>query len=208
MRRREWTPACPISVILGAPYLEYCGQQKNLGGGRVGGIGVKIEKRDDNSNGPRRRRGQEGGLVKKAELSPVSLDSIIFAVPGSTASISALIDAARAGVDVVLMDNWRPVARLVPARYGFFLRLWHAQLRTYMSKKRRASIAAEVAGAKIWNQRINLIYMSKLSVKDKYSLRRLADEVGKIVDSLSSITTAEEAMQAEAEAARLYWRGG
>lgn len=154
--------------------------------------------------------GEEEGkrvLKKKIELSPVELDSIIFAVPGSTTSISALIEAAKNGVDVVIMDNWRPVARLVPAQYGSFLRLWHSQFRAYLNKERRIRIARALAAAKLSNQENNLRYLSKLIPREKYDLRNTADGINKVIARLNESNDVDEVMNLEAEAARLYWRG-
>mgnify|MGYP001772776014 CR=1 FL=1 len=152
--------------------------------------------------------GKETRLVKKAEVSPVELDSIIFTVKGSSVTLAVLMEAAKYGIDVVLMDNWRPVARLMPASYGGSMKLWHAQLKAYVNKDRRTRLASSFALGKVSNQRSNLLYMAKLTANPRLSgsLRKAADYINSISTGLSEAKDVNQVRQIEAAAAREYWR--
>ncbi len=147
-------------------------------------------------------------LIKKAEVSPVELDSIIFTVKGASVTLAVLMEATKYGIDVVLMDNWKPTARLTPASYGGSMRLWHTQLKAYTNKGRRTKIAASIALGKVSNQRSNLLYMAKLTTNTRLSssLRKAADHINGISTNLSNAKDVNQVRQIEAAAAREYWR--
>jgi len=152
------------------------------------------------------KEGNKTQLKKKLEVSLVELDSIIFSVRGSSVSIAALIEASKHGIDIVIMDNWRPIARLIPARYSGFLRLWHSQLKAHTSN-RKIELAKTLAEGKLKNQRANLLYFSKTTTDKKlhYQLRNAADNINKTINNLTNSTTIDEVRQHEAEGARWYW---
>ncbi len=150
-------------------------------------------------------------LVKKLEVSPVELDSIVFWVRGSSISMAALLEALRYGVDIVIFDNGKPAARIVPAAYGSMYRLWIQQIKTYLNKKRRLDIARWFAYGKVQNQIANLKYFQKLvKLQNKqlyYTLQSCIDNMYKYLQSFIDCKTVDEVRNVEAAAARWYWRG-
>ena len=150
-------------------------------------------------------------LVKKIEVSPVELDSIVFWVRGSSISMAALLEALKYGVDIVVFDNGKPAARIVPATYGSIYKLWLRQIRTYLDKRRRLSLARWFASGKIQNQIANLKYFQKIvRLQDKrlyYTLQNCVDNMYKHLQSLVDCKNVDEVRNVEAAAARWYWRG-
>ncbi len=152
---------------------------------------------------------QEGKIVKKLEVSPVELDSIIFWVRGSSISIAAILEALKYGVDIVIFDNGKPAARVVPSKYGSIYRIWTRQLLTYLRKDKRLKIAKMFVYGKIENQMSNLRYFSKLFIHNKkmyYEIRRHIDNMYKILQKLYECNSVDEVRNVEASAARHYWK--
>jgi CRISPR-associated protein Cas1 len=148
-------------------------------------------------------------FVKKIEVSPVELDSIIFWVRGSSISTAAIIEAVKHCIDLVIFNNGRPVARIVPARYGSIYKIWTRQLIIYHRKEKKLKIARAFVYGKIDNQISNLRYFSKLVIHNKnlyYMLRRSMDNMYSMLQKLNDCKSVEEVRNVEAAAARVYWR--
>ncbi|NPA23820.1 MAG: CRISPR-associated endonuclease Cas1 [Crenarchaeota archaeon] len=148
-------------------------------------------------------------FVKKIEISPVELDSIIFWIRGSSVSTAAIIEAARYCIDLVIFDNGRPVARIVPAKYGSIYRIWTRQLIIYHRKEKRLKIARAFVYGKIDNQISNLRYFSRLVMHNRnlyYMLRRRMDDMYSMLQKLNDCKSVDEVRNVEAAAARIYWK--
>ncbi len=148
-------------------------------------------------------------FVKKIEVSPVELDSIIFWVRGSSISTAAIIEAVKHCIDLVIFNNGRPVARIVPARYGSIYKIWTKQLIIYHKKEKKLKIARAFVYGKIDNQISNLRYFSKLIIHNKslyYTLRRSMDSMYSMLQKLNDCRSVEEVRSVEAAAARVYWK--
>ncbi len=152
---------------------------------------------------------EDGKFVKKHEVSPVELDSIIFWIRGSSVSIAAIIESLKYGVDIVIFDNGRPTARVIPAKYGSIYRIWLKQLLTYLNKEKRVKIAKSFVYGKIQNQISNLRYFSKLVVHNKklyYTIKRSIDDMYMHLQKVYDCKTVDEVRSVEAAAARIYWK--
>ncbi len=148
-------------------------------------------------------------FVKKIEVSPVELDSIIFWVRGSSISTAAIIEATKYSIDLVIFDNGKPVARIVPAKYGSIYKIWTRQLITYHRKDKRLKIARMLVYGKIDNQISNLRYFSRLVIHNRrlyYTLRRSIDEIYSILQKLNDCENVDQVRNIEAAAARIYWK--
>ncbi len=160
-----------------------------------------------------RERDQNGKLrlVKKLEVSPVELDSIVFWVRGSSISMAALLEALKHGIDIVVFDNGKPAARVIPATYGSIYKLWIKQLKAYLSREKRLHLARGFAYGKIQNQISNLKYFQKLvKLQDRklyYTIQESIDNMYMYLQKLNDCKDVDDVRNVEASAARWYWRG-
>lgn len=134
----------------------------------------------------------------KWSISPVELSAIVIKVNASI-STEVIKLCNEYGVDVIFEDKNKPVARLLNAKYGGFMRVWTAQLK---SRKKSNNIASAIVKGKIYNQMVTLRYYHK-----KYGLEELDEAMRKFDELLRrEPKSREEALQVEAEAAKFYWR--
>ena len=148
--------------------------------------------------------------VKKAEISPVEVEAIVVATRAASITSSAITLAAKHGVDLVFLEGWQPVARLIPATYGSTLKLWIKQLRA--SKTRRLEYAKAFAYGKIYNQRMVLYSYHKRLKGTKHQTRITRARVREAIDTatlslklVEQAETVEQVRSAEAHAAKKYW---
>ncbi len=148
------------------------------------------------------RKGQ-----KPEEIPPAEVDAIVIDTKAASISSSAVLLAAKLGIDIVFYDGWRPAARLLPATYGSTLKTWQAQLAA--TKKRRPEIAREIARGKIYNQRQILYRLSKTKPARKppqrAAIRAATQAATTALQRLDQAQTVQEIRQLEAAAARAYW---
>ncbi len=146
-----------------------------------------------------------------ADIPPAEVDSILLAVKGASISTAALVLAARHGIDVLVLDGWKPVSRLIPASYGTTLSTWMKQLKAHGDQRRRRDLAVAMVDGKIHNQRALLrIYQKNLQVRggrEALGLEKIIRMIDRAWSSLSDAETWRDALRVEAEAARYYWRG-
>jgi len=145
---------------------------------------------------------------KPEEIPPVEVDAIIVDTKAASISSSAVLLAAKLGVDILFYDGWRPAARLLPATYGSTLKTWVKQL--HAAKKRRAELARGFAQGKIYNQRQVLYRILKTKPARKPAARAaVRDAVNTATSALTRLgdaATVPEIRQLEAQAARAYWK--
>lgn len=146
----------------------------------------------------------------KWDLAPVEVDSIVITIPGVSISTAVIELAEQFGIDLVIFRYSKPIARLLPARYGSTMKNWLKQLHVYTDESKKSRLAALFVEGKIHNQRM-VIY--EYTQKARASNRRNA-LLDNIVDMLSnfeihvkSCNSVSEAMNIEAHAANGYWRG-
>lgn len=147
------------------------------------------------------------GKDTKWELSPVELDSIIIVTEGVSLSAAALSLASRFGVDLVFMRGDKPIARLIPYKYGTLMRNWALQLKLHESGG-SLSLARCFLEGKLHNQRMVLLeYCRRLrgSGKDVGFLERKLDEVTSRLSELERADGVEALLSIEAHAAKSYW---
>jgi len=151
---------------------------------------------------------ENGGRTVKWDLAPVELDSIVFVVEGASISASAIKLANKYGIDLVFMDKNKPMARLLPAKYGSTMRTWLHQLKAHENSAERAEIARLFVEGKTHNQRMVLMEYSRRARASGRPNPTLEDAVRRIeahMRKLRSASTAEEAANIEAQVARIYW---
>lgn len=145
----------------------------------------------------------------KWEASPVELDSIVFTVDGASISASSIMLAASYGIDLVFIKGSKPIARLLPAKYGSTMHTWLDQLKRSSDEHGAARLAACFIDGKIHNQRM-LLY--EYAHKARASGKRIAElddafeQLKVLQGSLDKCTKVEEVLNVEAHAANVYWR--
>jgi len=147
---------------------------------------------------------------KKKEISPVEVEAIVIANRAVSITSSAVMLAAKHGIDLVFLDGWNPMARLLPSTYGSTLKTWIAQI--VASKRRRLEFAKAFAEGKVYNQR-NVLY--KLSrgysrMEGKYRsvravIRQAIDSATLALRDIKEAQNVKEVRSAEAHAAKEYW---
>ena len=148
---------------------------------------------------------------KAGETSPVEVEAIVIASRAVSITSSALVLAANYGIDVVVMDKWNPVARLIPAVYGSTMKTWIAQIAAV--KKRRLTYARAFAEGKIYNQRMVLYSLYKKYTGSKHEtriirakIRKAIDHTGEMLEKLDKTSNVAEVRSLEAHAAKEYWK--
>lgn len=147
------------------------------------------------------------GKEVKWELSPVELDSIVVVTDGCSLSAAALSLASTFGVDLVFMRGNRPVARIIPYKYGTLMRNWGLQLKLHESRG-SLGIARLFLEGKLHNQRMVLMeYARRLrgSGRDAAFIESKADEISSRLAELGNAGQVSELITIEAHAARSYW---
>jgi len=159
-----------------------------------------------------RGKDKQGKPEVLAKIPPGEVDSIIISVPGATISAAAVVLAEKHGIDLVFINNYKPVARLIPATYGSSMNTWIKQLKKFSNPQARRDIAVAIVDGKIHNQRTLLrIYHKNMALRgDRRNAGKLL-EILRMIDrawgKLSDATDWREAALVEAEAAKYYWRG-
>jgi CRISPR-associated protein Cas1 len=135
------------------------------------------------------------------------LDSII-AFGHVNFSADLLKRCADDGRDVVWMSrSGRFVARVDGPVQGNVL-LRHAQHLAHADPARRLAIARCCVAGKVQNSRQMLLRSARDAAPGQQAeLRRIADELATIVTALPDVSSIDELMGAEGNAARLYYRG-
>ncbi|MCD6564198.1 MAG: CRISPR-associated endonuclease Cas1 [Thermoproteales archaeon] len=148
---------------------------------------------------------------KPVQVAPVEIEAILIDTKAASITSSAIMLAAKLGIDLIFMDKWRPLARLLPATYGSTLNLWIKQL--VAVKKRRLEYAKTFAYAKAYNQRMILYDLLKRFPGTKFETRRirarLNDSIKTITEMLKMIDEANDVTRVrsyEAQAAKSYWK--
>ncbi|EHP69931.1 CRISPR-associated endonuclease Cas1 [Metallosphaera yellowstonensis MK1] len=137
------------------------------------------------------------GKELKWSASPAELWAVVITVTCSVSTEVVKI-CNEYGIDLVFQDGNKPVARILNAKYGGFMRVWTAQFKT----RRRNDLAVAIVRGKIRNQVVTLRYYSK-----KYDEEEVKEAVSKMDEILErDLRDRKEALQAEAEAAKFYWR--
>jgi len=148
---------------------------------------------------------------KLVEVSPVEVEAIVVASKAVSITSSMIILASKLGIDLVFLDGWNPVARLIPATYGSTLKTWAKQLAA--AKRNRLEYAKAFAEGKVHNQRMVLYSFYKRYRGTRAETRRIRARIKKSIDSaglaIQQIREAERVEQvrsAEAHAAKEYWK--
>ena len=150
-----------------------------------------------------------GGEVKW-ELAPVEVDSIVFLKDGCSLSAAAINLINEFGIDLVFMKGNSPKARLVPAKYGTTMLTWNKQLEAFKDEKRKTEFSRKFVEGKIHNQRMVImeyVYKQRAKEKPMKELEEVAFELNRFENDVLSASSAEEAMNTEAHAAKSYWHG-
>ncbi len=145
----------------------------------------------------------------KWEASPVELDSIVFTVDGVSISASSIILAASYGIDLVFVKGSKPIARLLPAKYGSTMLTWLDQLKKATSEQERSRLASLFIDGKVHNQRMvvyEYAHKARASGKRIAELDDALEQLKVFQDSLGECTKAEDVLNVEAHAANVYWR--
>ena len=147
---------------------------------------------------------------RKTDISPAEVESIVIANKAVSITSSAIMLAAKHGIDLVFLDGWTPVARLLPSTYGSSLKTWVAQIAAL--KRRRLEFAKAFAEGKVFNQRNVLYQLSRRYSRMGGKYRTVRALIRQAIDtatlSLRNIKEAEnvkEVRSAEAHAAKEYW---
>ncbi len=142
----------------------------------------------------------------KWEIAPTELDSIVIVTEGSTVSAAAVSLASIFGIDLVFMRGEKPLARVIPYKYGTLMRNWSLQLKAYESGD--ISLARAFLEGKLHNQRMVLMEYARRfrgSGRDAGFLEEKAREIIARLSELGNSTSVEELLVVEAHAARSYW---
>jgi len=142
----------------------------------------------------------------KWEMAPSELDSIVIVTEGSSLSAAAVSLASTFGVDLVFMRGSKPLARVIPYKYGTLMRNWSLQLRAYESGA--VNLARAFLEGKLHNQRMVLMEYSRRfrgGGRDAGFLEDKAREVAVRLSELGNASSVEELLVVEAHAARSYW---
>ena len=147
---------------------------------------------------------------KKKEISPVEVEAIVIANRAVSITSSAVILAAKHGIDLVFLDGWNPMARLLPSTYGSTLKTWIAQI--VASKRRRLEFAKAFAEGKVYNQRNVLYQLSRKYSRMGGKYRSVRAVIRQAIDSatlalrdIKEAQNVKEVRSAEAHAAKEYW---
>ncbi|MGQ9461369.1 MAG: CRISPR-associated endonuclease Cas1 [Candidatus Bathyarchaeaceae archaeon] len=146
----------------------------------------------------------------KWELAPVEVDSIVFLKEGCSLSAAAVTLANEFGVDLVFMKGNSPKARLVTAKYGTTMLTWNKQLEAFKDEQKRTDFSRKFVEGKVHNQRMIIMeYLYKQRAKEMpvRELEEIAFELSRFENEVTKASSAEEAMNTEAHAARSYWLG-
>ncbi|BFH74722.1 CRISPR-associated endonuclease Cas1 [Sulfurisphaera javensis] len=135
----------------------------------------------------------------KWSVSPAELGSIIILAKCSISSEVVKL-ANEYGIDLVFFDRHEPYAKLIPAKYGGSFRLWLKQLSAW--KKRKEYFAKMFVHGKLHNQWVTLRYYER-----KYGYDLNSSKLDELSREVLLVNTGEEAMQKEAEGAKVYWKG-
>jgi CRISPR-associated protein Cas1 len=141
------------------------------------------------------------------EASPVELESIIITVEGAAISSAAITQAMTFGIDLVFMRGDRPVARLIPYKYGTVMKIWQLQLRCHESGG-SLLLARSFLEGKLHNQRMVLLeYARRLKGggRDSGLLLEKAAEIERAASELGRAERVEELLVVEGHAAKSYW---
>ena len=148
---------------------------------------------------------------KVVEVAPVEVEAILVDTRAASITSSAVALAAKLGIDLVFMDQWQPLARLLPATYGSTLRLWVRQLAAV--KKRRLEYAKAFARAKVYNQRMAMYDLMKRFPGTRFETKRTRarikasiDVMTGMLDAIDAASTVPEVRSREAIAAKAYWK--
>lgn len=144
----------------------------------------------------------------KWEAAPVELESIIVTVEGASLSAAAISLAAQFGIDLVFLRGTKPMARLLPYRYGTTMRRW--LLQAQREAKGALDLARSFLKGKLHNQRMVLLeYARRARASGKPSglLEDKAQEVLARLNELEACKDAEALLVVESHAARAYWEG-
>ncbi|GIU72003.1 MAG: CRISPR-associated endonuclease Cas1 [Candidatus Nitrosocaldaceae archaeon] len=146
----------------------------------------------------------------KWDLAPVEVDSIVITVPGVSISTAVIELAEEFGIDLVIFRYSKPIARLLPAKYGSTMKNWLMQLHAFNDESKKARLASLFVEGKIHNQRM-VIYeyaqKAKASHKRNAVLDNIVETLSNFEMHVKSCNTVNEAMNIEAHAANSYWRG-
>ncbi len=111
------------------------------------------------------------------------------------------------------MDNYRPIARILPAKYGSstVMKLWLKQLKTYTNKVEKLKLAKTFAYGKLSNQLSNLKYFQKIAKQQTlkklyYTLQEGIDNLLKHLNSIDQAKSIDNVREVEASGARWYWK--
>jgi CRISPR-associated protein Cas1 len=146
----------------------------------------------------------------KWEAAPVELESIVFLVEGASLSASSVELAAKFGIDLVFMQGSRPLARLLPAKYGSTMQIWREQLSASNDPVKSTTLASLFVLGKVHNQRMVIYeYAQKARASGKRSalLEHLLEQLAALQGALGLCQSVEEVLNVEAHAANAYWKG-
>lgn len=146
----------------------------------------------------------------KWEASPVELDSIVFTVDGASISASSIMLASSYGIDLVFIKGSKPIARLLPAKYGSTMHTWLDQIKRARDEHEAARLSSYFIDGKIHNQRMLLYeyaHKARSSGKRIAELDNAVEQLISLQKSLSLCTKVEEVLNVEAHAANIYWKG-
>lgn len=148
---------------------------------------------------------------KPVQVAPVEVEAILVDTRAASITCSAIVLASKLGIDLVFMDGWQPLARLLPATYGSTLKLWIKQL--IAVKKRKLEYAKAFAHAKVYNQRMALYDLLKRFPGSKFETRRIRARISASIENMTNmLKVIEEADSVdrvrsyEAHAAKSYWK--
>ena len=146
-----------------------------------------------------------------SEISPVELKTIVIGTKAISISSAAIILASKYGIDLVFLEKWKPISRLVPATYGSTLKTWIYQL--IAIKNRRTIYAGKFAEGKIYNQRMILYWLYKkytgTSIQSRIVRARIREAIewaGKALQEIDEAQTIKEIRNLEAHTAKKYWK--
>jgi CRISPR-associated protein Cas1 len=145
----------------------------------------------------------------KWEVSPIELDSIVFTVDGASISASSIILAASYGIDLVFMKGSKPIARLLPAKYGSTMLTWLDQLRKAYDEHEASRLASLFIDGKTHNQRMVIYeyaHKARASGKRVAELDNAVEQLKALQSSLDKCTSVKEVLNVEAHAANTYWK--
>ncbi|AKA74480.1 CRISPR-associated endonuclease Cas1 [Saccharolobus solfataricus] len=135
----------------------------------------------------------------KWSIAPTELHSIVV-LTNSSISSEVVKVANEYGIEIVFFNKHEPYAKLIPAKYAGSFKVWLKQLTAW--KRRKVEFAKAFIYGKVHNQWVTLRYYER-----KYGYNLTSQELDRLAREITFVNTAEEVMQKEAEAAKVYWRG-